>query len=238
MADVVAFGVIAQGLRRDGAQLLLHGVQVAGPGHLCAIRQAEDEISESELLRQQFAHVAQQSVAALAQECEALGVGAPLELRVARLQHDGNIRNHALHQPRQLKAGIGIQMPVAGKLHVAYHSEQISFIKLDDDGRALVIPRQQNLGPRPHAHQLVRQVVTFAHCPPGLRNQRGVNLRQQRRVVAHIVFHYQHHRHTHLQRVVSHVVPVLHVFDDGQQQARIALPQENLFNACHRPVRQ
>ena len=142
--NMIALGVEDQRLHRDRSQRVLHAVQIAGPSNFGAVGEAEDEIAEGKLPREELAHVGQQRLGALAQKGEALGVGARLKLRIARLQHHRNIGNHAAHQMRQREAGGRIEVAIAGKLHVGDHPEQMAAIAVHNRDGALIILRQQD----------------------------------------------------------------------------------------------
>ncbi len=58
--NVIALAMKDERLDRDAAQLRLHRIKIAGAAHLGAIGQAEDKISEGELVREKLAHVGQQ----------------------------------------------------------------------------------------------------------------------------------------------------------------------------------
>src|SRR5208337_421074 len=93
---------------------------------------------------------------------------------------------------------------------------------------------EEDFGTGAHADQFVRQVISFAEDAPRLGDESGVNFRQQGGVVADVILYDQHDGHAHLQRVMLHIAPVLNGFDDGEEEAWIALPEKNLLNALQR----
>jgi hypothetical protein len=110
-------------------------------------------------------------------------------------------------------------------------------ITLDDGTGALVILAEKNLGTGAHTHEFVCEIVALAEDASGLRDECGVDLRQQRRVIEHIVFHDEHNGNAHLESVVLHVALVLDVLHDGEQQARVPLPEKDLLNVLQGAAR-
>ena len=156
------------------------------------------------------------------------------EFGAAGLQHNGRVRHQAPHHARQFEARLGIQLSVPGEFNVRHHAEQIVAILLHQRGRIFEIGTQQNFRPRLQAHQFVRHVDAFLNHAPRLLDQFGVDHRQKRRVIANIVFHHQQHGHANGSRVMQHVALILDVLDDGDQNARVALPKKDPFNVGDR----
>ena len=77
-------------------------------------------------------------------------------------------------------------------------------------------------------------VDAFLNDAARLLDQFRVNYREERRVVPDVVFHYEQHGHAHGARVVQDVALVLDVFDDSDENSRVALPEENPFDICDR----
>ena len=123
------------------------------------------------------------------------------------------------------------------EFHVGNKAEQIVAVAFGKRVGFFEVRAEQDLGARPHPHQLVGHVESFLNHAPRLRDQFGVDHREKRGVVTDVVFHHQHNRNTHGGSVVLHVALVLDVFDDGDQNARVALPQENPLDIRDRIAR-
>jgi hypothetical protein len=111
-------------------------------------------------------------------------------------------------------------------------------ITLDDGTGTLVILGEKNLGTGAHTHEFVREIVALTEDAAGLRDERGVDFREQRRIIEHIVFHDEHDGNAHLESVVLNVALVLDILNDGEQQARVPLPEKDLLNALQGAARE
>ena len=60
-----------------------------------------------------------------------------------------------------------------------------------------------------------------------LRDQFGVNDGQERRVVTDVIFDHEQDRHAHGSGVVEDITLVFDVLDDRDQDADVALPEED-----------
>ena len=76
----------------------------------------------------------------------------------------------------------------------------------------------------------MRHVDAFLNHAPRLLDQFGIDDGQERRVVADVVFDHEQDGHANGLRVMQHVAFIFDVFDDGDQNTGIALPQKNAFD--------
>src|ERR1017187_6105861 len=229
--EVVALGVVFNAFGRDRRQLGLQFVQVTGAPDLgLAVGEAEDEVAEARLVHQHAPQIAQQGRRALLQEAKALVEGALHELGAAGLQHDGHIRHDAANHARQLESGFRRERLIARKFHIRHQDRKVVAILHDLLLRVLVIGTEEDLGPGPHAHQLVRYIEALAEQAARLADQLGVNHRQEEGVIADIVLHHQHYGNAHGMSVMQDVALVFDVLDDRDQDAGIALPQKYAFD--------
>src|SRR5580698_9538760 len=156
-------------------------------------------------------------------------MGARPKFSTAGLQHDGNVRNLLLHSARQFETSLGAQLATHRKFDIGDHSEQVVAVLHGLLKCVFVGGTEQNLRPRSHAHQLVRHIEAFANDAAGLRDQLSVDCRQKCRVIPDVIFHHQNHRNADGARVVKQIPFVFDVADDGNQNADVALPQEDRF---------
>ena len=149
------------------------------------------------------------------------------ELGSAGLQHNGNVRHGIANHACQLEAGLGRNLAAARKFHVRHHAQQVLTILHHLLLRLLVVGAQEDLGTGAHAHQFVRNIERLAQKPSRLVDDFGINHRQEKRVIADVIFHHQHDWHAHGLGVVKNVTLVLNVVHDREQDADISLPQED-----------
>src|SRR5579862_652406 len=152
---------------------------------------------------------------------------AGAKFRAARLQNNRHIGREALHHAREFETGFGAELPLPGKFNVGNQAEDVVAIFLDKFCGFLEVRTQQNLRPRLHAEQFVRDIDAFLNHTSRLLNQLRVDDGQKRRVVANVVFNNQQDRNTHRACVVQHVALIFDVLDDRDEDAGVALPQED-----------
>ena len=157
-------------------------------------------------------------------------MSARAELGAAGLQNHGRVGHETLHHVRQFEASLWTEFTLPGKLDVRDQAEEIVAIFLHQAGGVFKIGTQQNSRPRLHAHKFVRHVDAFLNHAPRLFDQLGIDNGQERGVVANVVFDHEQHGNAHGVRVVEDVALVLDIFDDRNQNASIALPEEDSFD--------
>src|SRR5579863_287107 len=234
---MVALRVVHQAFGGHGLQLLFQFVEILCAPDLGLVGHAKYKIAKTEVVGQDPAQVFQQRRRALAKKRVALGISSRTKFRAAGLQHHWHVGHQTLDQTRQFETRVWAKLSIPRELHVRNNSEKIFAILLHHSRRIFKIRAQQNLGPRLHAHQLVCHVDAFLNHAPRLLDQLGIDDRQKRRVVADVVFDDQQHGHADGARIVQHVAFVFDVLDDGDQDARIALPQEHALNIGQRIAR-
>ena len=89
---------------------------------------------------------------------------------------------------------------------------------------------QQDLGAGTHADHLVGQVQAFVHQTVGLLHNLRVDAGQVAAVEAHIVLHQEDALHAHHGGVLGHIQVVLHQLHNGQEDAEIPLPHEDMVD--------
>ena len=221
--------MVADALDRHGGEPLLQALEVVGAPHLDAIRGAEHEVAEGEVLDHEPAQLGEQRVGALEQEGGSHLGGGPGVLGPARLEQDGQIGQEPPHHARQVEARGGRERPAARELDIGDQAQQLTLIAREMGPGFVERAAQEDLGPRPQPHQLVREVDALADAALGLADQLGVDGGQERGVVADVVLDHDDDAHAG-RRVVLHVAGVLDALDDGDQDARVALPQEDALD--------
>ena len=211
--------------------------KVCGARHFGVVGPAKNKIAEGELVGEQPPQVAQHGGRTLAQKRVALGMGARHELGAAGVEHDRDIGHQAADHVRQLETGVGRELAAHGKLDVGDDAEQVFAIRDRLAARLLVIAAKQNFGTGAHAHQLVRDIEPFTEQAARLGDHLGIDDRQKRRAVADVVFDQKNDGHAHGRGVMLDVALVLDVLDDGDEDADIALPEEDAVDIGQRIAR-
>src|SRR5213592_2930431 len=224
---MIALRVIGDALGRQRGQAVFQLTEVARAADLAAIRHAEDEIAEPEMLHHEATQLLQERRRVLDEKGRADGARQRLILDAARLQHHRHVGLAYTDTLREIETGIAGNLPVTGKFDVRNHAQNVLFVIDEVLPGLLVRPAQQDLRLRLHPHQLVREIHALRHQAVGVVHQLGVNGRQERRVVADVVFDDQNGLHTELARIVHDIPPSLDVLDDSGDQTDVALPQEH-----------
>jgi hypothetical protein len=73
----------------------------------------------------------------------------------------------------------------------------------------------------------VREVHTLGDEPLGLAQKLGVEDGEEGRIVADVVLDQEDHLHAYRPRVVGDIPLVLDVLDDGEEDPRVSLPDED-----------
>ena len=219
--------MIGDALGRQRGEAVFQLTEVARAADLAAIRHAEDEIAEPEMLHHEATQLLQQRRRVLDEKGRADGARQRLVLDAARLQHHRHVGLAHTNTLREIETGVACNLPVTGKFDVRNHAQNVLFVIDEVLPGLLVRPAQQDLRLRLHPHQLVREIHALRHQAVGVVHQLGVNGRQERRVVPDVVFDDQNSLHAELPRVVHDIPPILDVLDDGGDQTDVALPQEH-----------
>ena len=193
---------------------------------LGAVGGAEDEVAEAEVLEHDVAQLLEEEGRPLQQEVGAEAAGEHLVLGARGVQDDRHVREHPAHVAREVGPGLRVLAAAPRELDVGDDAEHVVAVR--GEGVLGLLPRraQQDLRPRPHPQDLLRDVEPLLDHPLRVVEELGVHHRQERRVVADVVLDEQDHLHADLARVVERVAPVLHRLDDADEDAGVALPQE------------
>ena len=131
----------------------------------------------------------------------------------------------------------GVIIALTRELHVGDDRQQVIAVSPRLDLCTLVVRSQQDLGTGAHAHQLVGDVDAFAQQAARLTDEFRVNHRQEQGVVADVVLHHQDHGNIHRFGVVVDVALVLDVLHDRDEDASVALPEEDALDVGLRIAR-
>ena len=226
---MVAGGVVEHRGHRDGAQLLLQGIHVAGPGDLLARLVPEDEVAEAQVLVEEVGQLGAQGGGVLVQEAGVQGGGPGLLVGIGGLQQGRQVGVALLDRLDQFDPGLAVDHPVLGVLPVGDDAEQVVLVFVRELDRLLVGGGQEHLGPHPHGQDAGHAVDVALHRQPqGLLEDLPVEDRQVAGVVADAVLDQQDHPGEPGGGVVADVGPVLHGLDDGHEDFRVAVPDEDL----------
>jgi hypothetical protein len=143
-----------------------------------------------------------------------------------RLEQDRDVRPRHADAAREVEPGLDRQLAVGGELDVRDHAEDVLLERGERVPRILVRAAQDDLGTRPHPHDLVRDVHALGHQPTRVVEQLGVDRRQERRVVPDVVLDQDDDLDPHRLGVVDDVAAIFDVLDDREQDPRVALPDE------------
>ena len=230
--EVVVRGVVLHRLARDRAQQPDHGLEVGRAPHLGAVRQAEHELAETEVVQHEAPQVLQQRARALLDEAGPHAVRHRRQVGVRRLQHRRRVRVHVLDAADELQPGVLARRALPREAPVGDHAQQRVLVAGVETPGFLEGAGQQDLRPRAQPQQPVAQVDALGHQRLGLLEDLAVEQRQVRRIEADRVLDQQDAPHVAVARVVRHVALVLAVLDDGQQQPHVAVPQEGAVDAA------
>ena len=129
---------------------------------------------------------------------------------------------------KQFVTSLLIHLPILGETAVADDAESVFVILLPQGVGLFITAGQYNLGTSTHAQLLQLGVEGFTGEEKTLLQHKFVEKGQETAVEPDVVLHQKNHLHTAL-GIVFHVHLVLHKFDDGQQQFRVAQPAEHVL---------
>ncbi len=150
-----------------------------------------------------------------------------LHLGARGVEEDRHVRAGAVHPSRELEARLRLRPPAARELDVGDHAQEVVAVALEEGPGLLEGRAQEDLRPRPHARDLLGHVEGLRDHALALVEELRVDDGQERGVVADVVLDDEDDLHPHRRRVVGGVPEVLHVLDDGEEDARVPLPEEH-----------
>ena len=146
---------------------------------------------------------------------------------MAGLQHDRHVRLEDPDARGELDSGRRLEAAALRELDVGDDGEDVRLVGLVIAPRVLECPAEQDLRPRAQPQQRVRDVQRFGHEALRLAHDLGIYRRHEGRREPDVVLDQDDGLHTRHTRVVGDVPPVLDELDDGEQDAHVALPQED-----------
>ena len=224
--EVVALAVEREALGGDVLELLLERAEVRGAIDLGSVGEPEDEVADAKALAHEAAQPAEEEARALEQERRADRLRMGLVLGPRGLQHDGDVAATLAHGAAEGQARQRIERAFPGKAHVGDDPEDLVGVAVEARPGLLVVVAEEDLGARADAHQLVREIQPLGHQAQRVVDELRVQEREERRVVADVVLDEDDGGHADHAGVVGDVELVLEVLDDRQQDADVALPQE------------
>ncbi len=227
---MVARRVVDERLLRHALELLLEAPQIPGSPDLGPVGGPEDEVPEAEILEDHAPQPLEHEIGALLQESGADPLGELLVLGMRGVQHDRNVRMGHSDALGEVDSGGRLLDPVARKLDVRDHAQDIGVEALEGALRLLPGRAEEDLRPGPHAQDLLREVGGLPDQPSRVVEELGIHDRQERRVVAQAVLDQQDDLHADRFDVVRRVLPILDRLDDRHQDARVAQPDEGALD--------
>ena len=158
----------------------------------------------------------------------AFSVGFCLVLAVVREEKHRHVGLTLFDPPCKQQSRLAVQLAPSWKFDVGYDAEHEIPVLLVRGPSFFEVRTEEDLGTRPHPEQLVRQVDPLGDQAARLLQHLGVDDRQQRRVGLDVVLDDDDGLHTDHARVVRHIHAVFEVLNDGDDDAKVPLPDENL----------
>ena len=232
-------GVVDQRLLGNRLELVHQLPQVAGAIDLLAAGGAEDEVAEAQGVAQEVADPLQELVRALVDERRLHPGGELPVLRLGGLQEHRQVALGAPRSADEVEPRGVVDLAAAGNPDVADQRQDVLAVALVELHAFLVGRRQEDLRPRLHVHLALDLVQAFGVERQGLGDQLVVEQAEERRVVGGRVLDHQDHPQVPVLDVEVQVLAVFDVFDDRQQDLRVAAPQEGAVDrpAVDRPAR-
>ena len=131
------------------------------------------------------------------------------------------------HRPGEFDARFRILLSITHKIDIGDNSQHIILVFFEIVPGVLVCGAKQDLRAGAHAQVLVGEVDPFRDQPFGLVEDLGIDQRQVGRIKAHIIFHQDDHLHPDVGGILLHVDTVFQIFDNADQDAVVALPDEH-----------
>jgi hypothetical protein len=186
--EVVSPGVVGEALRRERLELLGELPQVPRPGDLPLVRHPEDEISEAQVLAHEEAKLLEERRRSLLEERSADRARQLLVLRPAGLQHHRHVGLPVADAAARTRRRPREDLAVLRELDVGDDAEDVLFVGREIGPRLLEGPREKDLRLGLKAHQAVREVDPFGDQVVRVVHQLRIDRRQERGVVADVVF--------------------------------------------------
>ncbi|OQA33017.1 MAG: hypothetical protein BWY56_02134 [Acidobacteria bacterium ADurb.Bin340] len=225
---MVVAGVVHEGFRRDGAQKAPQFLHVGGPPEFHALRCAEHEIPEPEILVEEPREFGPKGGAVLVEEMAVQGRGQGLLVRVRGLEQGGQVRVLLPYRLDELDPSLAVHHAILGELPVRDEAEQVVPVLLAAGHGLFVGGGQQHLGAGPHPQHAGHGVhVLLRGQTLGLLHDLAEEDREVPRVVADAVLHQEDHPGEPDGRVVLDIGPVLHELDHGHEDLGMAVPHED-----------
>jgi hypothetical protein len=224
--EVVPARVVHEGLLRHRGQRLLEPPQVGGAAHLGPVPPDEDEVAEPEVVEHHVPQLLEEQRRPLEQEVRADAVGEGLVLGPRGVQDDRHVGPGRPHLAGELGPRLGHLLPRPRELDVRDDAQHL--VRVAPEGLLRLLPRgaEQDLRPRPHAQDLLREVQALDDHALRVVQQLRVHDGQERGVVPDVVLDEDDHLDPDDPGVVLGVPPVLDRLDDAHEHPRVALPQE------------
>ena len=219
-----------KGVFRDLGHAAFKGAHVRRPADLLAVRPAEDEIPEAEMIAEKGVDLLMQAGRKLVGEIRRDGGGA---LRVGGIRTDQqqrNVKAFAFDPFEEVDAGVSIESAVARVAHIRDDAQDIGLVSIEEARSLLVVLGHQDLGPGAHGEQPVLLVQPFLHHRLDLGDHLLVEQRQQGGKVDRRVLHEQNHPNPGRGGIGGSVPTVFGALDHGQQQIGVAGPDENAIH--------
>ncbi len=230
--EVVPLRVVGDRLRRDRAQLPEQALEILRPADGGPVRKPEDEVAEREVLDDEAAQVLEKRGRAFQQELRAHLTGHRFAVRPAGLEEHRDVAVRGLDLAGELGAGERVEASLLGELDVGDDPQHVLVVGGEVVPGLLEAGAEEDLRPGPHAQDLVGHVHTLGDERLRVVDDLRVDRGQERGVVADVVLDQQDHLDAGHTGVVGDVLPVFHVLGDGQQDARVALPQEDALQGA------
>ena len=223
--EVVSLSVIGEAGRRNGPEHLLQRLQVVGPAHLGAIRQAEEEVAEAEVLDHEVPELLEENGRAFQVEGGAHLLRERRVFLAAGLKHERDVGLLLAHPSRQLHAGQRGEGPAERELDVGDDPEDVLPIRLDELPGLLEVAAEEDLRPRLEPHELVREVDPLGDEVVRVVDHLGVEHGQEGRGERDAVLDEDDRLDALHARVVREVHAVLDDLHDGEEDPHVSAPQ-------------
>ena len=146
------------------------------------------------------------------------------------MQDDGHVRVGGPHLAREVGPRPRHLLAPPRELHVGDDAKHV--LGVAREGYLGLFPRraEEDLGPRAHAQDLLREVQALGNDALRVVQQLGIHHGQERRVVTDVVLDQDDDLHPERTGVVKSVAPVFHGLDDAHQHPRVALPEKDALD--------
>ena len=156
--EVIALAVEGDALGWDHLQQLLQCLEIRGASHLAAVRHAEDEVAEREMLDHEVPEIGEQRDRVLPQERRADLRGPGRKLDARRLEQDGQVRDGFARHAGQLESRAARHLPAARKLHVGDETQHVRLVAVNSSQASSKV-LDSRIWDGAHPHQLVERLT-------------------------------------------------------------------------------